>query len=63
MSIQSYQLQMSNGGGSGDGEELVDVYAGPALSFTAEGLQPGKKYQARVSIVQRKSGVIVCVCV
>lgn len=49
MPIQSYKLQMSNGGGGGEGEDLADVYTGPALSFVAEGLQPGKKYQARVS--------------
>ena len=47
--IQTYMLQLSEGSVSDSGTELGDVYMGPGKNYVAEGLQPGKKYQSRVS--------------
>ena len=53
--IETYVLQMSGGVVSEAsapetaGGELADVYTGPDKSYVAEGLQPGRKYQTRVS--------------
>ncbi len=53
--IQTYILQMSGGlvseqsSADSTAGDLADVYTGPAMTFLAEGLQPGRKYQTRVS--------------
>lgn len=47
--VQTYVLQMSNGLASNSGE-MENVYTGPKRSYVAEGLKPGRKYRARVSV-------------
>lgn len=47
--IQTYVLQLSKEfSGKGVASELEDLYSGPDKVYRAEGLLPGRKYEARV---------------
>ena len=48
--MQTYVLQMSAEAASDSGETMESVYTGPERTYMAEGLKPGRKYHARVSI-------------
>lgn len=54
--IQTYIMQMCCT--SQPDAELADVYTGPERSHLAEGLQPGKKYQSRVSHLSASKALI-----